>query len=140
MASTYVLSSDRLRWMTLPTRRTSAICAITSQVCRWKGVVRRRGSNGGVARATSAPIVVFRGVNETLPRSWSLNVDKRQAAPPQLAAFGRDAIASDAETTVALVGVHNLIVVRTSDAILICDRHDAEKIKKLVGKLPPELQ
>ena len=47
---------------------------------------------------------------------------------------------ADATTTVALVGVHNLIVVRTSDAILICDRHDAEKIKKLVGKLPPELQ
>ena len=47
---------------------------------------------------------------------------------------------ADAETTVALVGVHNLIVVRTGDAILICDRHDAEKIKKLVGKLPPELQ
>ena len=47
---------------------------------------------------------------------------------------------ADAETTVALVGVHNLIVVRTADAILICDRHDAEKIKKLVGKLPPELQ
>jgi mannose-1-phosphate guanylyltransferase len=47
---------------------------------------------------------------------------------------------ADAGTTVALVGVHNLIVVRTSDAILICDRHDAEKIKNLVGKLPPELQ
>ena len=47
---------------------------------------------------------------------------------------------ADAETAIALVGVHNLIVVRTGDAILICDRHDAEKIKKLVGKLPPELQ
>ena len=47
---------------------------------------------------------------------------------------------ADAETMVALVGVHNLIVVRSGDAILICDRHDAEKIKKLVGKLPPELQ
>src|SRR6202040_1685830 len=47
---------------------------------------------------------------------------------------------NDGETTVALVGVHNLIVVRTGDAILICDRHDAEKIKNLIGKLPPELQ
>src|SRR5438045_6275071 len=47
---------------------------------------------------------------------------------------------AEAETTIALVGVHNLIVVRTGDAILICDRHDAEKIKKLVCKLPPELQ
>src|ERR1700731_128957 len=49
-------------------------------------------------------------------------------------------IFNDAETTVALLGVHNLIVVRTGDAILICHRHQAENIKKLVGKLPPELQ
>ena len=49
-------------------------------------------------------------------------------------------IFNDGETTVALLGVHNLIVVRTSDAILICHRHQAEKIKNLVGKLPPELQ
>jgi mannose-1-phosphate guanylyltransferase len=43
-------------------------------------------------------------------------------------------------TTIALLGVHNLIVVRTNDAILICHRHQAEKIKDLVGKLPRELQ
>src|ERR1700737_2530424 len=49
-------------------------------------------------------------------------------------------IFNDAETTVALLGVHNLIVVRTRDAVLICHRHQAEKIKNLVGKLPPELQ
>ena len=47
---------------------------------------------------------------------------------------------NDGETTIALLGVHNLIVVKTGDAILICHRHQAEKIKNLVGKLPPELQ
>ena len=47
---------------------------------------------------------------------------------------------NDGETVIALLGVHNLIVVRTDDAILICHRHQAEKIKNLVGKLPPELQ
>ena len=41
---------------------------------------------------------------------------------------------------IALLGVHNLIVVRTADAILICHRHQAEKIKNLVGKLPEALQ
>ncbi|HEY2139630.1 MAG TPA: sugar phosphate nucleotidyltransferase [Chthoniobacterales bacterium] len=41
---------------------------------------------------------------------------------------------------VALLGVHNLIVVRTEDAILICHRHQAEKIKNLLGKVPEELQ
>ncbi len=41
---------------------------------------------------------------------------------------------------VALLGVHNLIVVRDGDTLLICNRRDAEKIKVLVSKLPPELQ
>lgn len=43
-------------------------------------------------------------------------------------------------TKIALLGVHNLIVVRTADALLVCDRHEAEKIKSLIGKLPPALQ
>lgn len=49
-------------------------------------------------------------------------------------------IFNDGDTAIALLGVHNLIVVRTADAVLICHRHHAEKIKNLVGKLPPELQ
>ena len=47
---------------------------------------------------------------------------------------------NDGPTKIALLGVHNLIVVRTEDALLVCNRHDAEKIKNLVGELPPELQ
>src|SRR5437016_5278961 len=43
-------------------------------------------------------------------------------------------------TSVALLGVHDLIVVRTPDALLICHRHEAEKIKNLIGKLPREVQ
>jgi mannose-1-phosphate guanylyltransferase len=43
-------------------------------------------------------------------------------------------------TNVALLGVHNLVVVRTNDALLVCHRHQAEKIKNLISKLPPELQ
>jgi mannose-1-phosphate guanylyltransferase len=43
-------------------------------------------------------------------------------------------------TKIALLGVHNLIIVRTADALLVCDRHEAEKIKTLIGKLPIELQ
>jgi mannose-1-phosphate guanylyltransferase len=43
-------------------------------------------------------------------------------------------------TTIALLGVHDLIVVRTQDALLICHRHEAERIKDLIGKIPPELQ
>lgn len=42
--------------------------------------------------------------------------------------------------TIALLGVHNLIIVQTGDALLVCHRHQAENIKKLIGKLPPDLQ
>src|SRR3984893_9443324 len=43
-------------------------------------------------------------------------------------------------TTVALLGVRDLIVVRTKDALLISHRHEAERIKELIGKIPPEAQ
>lgn len=44
------------------------------------------------------------------------------------------------DASVALLGVHNLIVVRTRDALLICHRHQAENIKNLINKIKPELQ
>lgn len=40
---------------------------------------------------------------------------------------------------VALLGVENLIVVQTPDAILVADRGKADEIKKLVDRLPEEL-
>src|SRR6266516_1039796 len=43
-------------------------------------------------------------------------------------------------TTIALLGVHNLIIVRTGDAVLVCHRHQAARSKDLNGKLPLELQ
>ncbi|CAN5507828.1 mannose-1-phosphate guanylyltransferase [soil metagenome] len=49
-------------------------------------------------------------------------------------------IFDDEGKKIALLGVHNLIIVRTGDALLVCHRHQAEKIKGLIGKLPPELQ
>ncbi len=47
---------------------------------------------------------------------------------------------ADPKVRVALVGVEDLIVVQTGDAILVCKRDEADKIKTIVGKLPPELQ
>jgi mannose-1-phosphate guanylyltransferase len=41
---------------------------------------------------------------------------------------------------IALLGVQDLIVVQTADALLICNRHEAERIKHLVAAVPPELQ
>ncbi len=42
-------------------------------------------------------------------------------------------------TRIALLGVDDLIVVQTGDALLIANRHQADSIKKLVDLLPPEL-
>ena len=39
---------------------------------------------------------------------------------------------------VALLGVHNLIVVQTEDAILVADRDRADEIKKLMPQLPDQ--
>ncbi len=41
---------------------------------------------------------------------------------------------------VALLGVSDLIVVDTPDALLVCSRHEAERIKQIVGKVPEALQ
>ena len=40
---------------------------------------------------------------------------------------------------ISLLGVHDLIIVQTEDALLIADRDEADNIKKLVQELPEEL-
>ena len=44
------------------------------------------------------------------------------------------------DTQVALLGVDDLIIVQTEDSILVANRHQADDIKKLINKLPPELK
>ena len=53
---------------------------------------------------------------------------------------GNNIVFSNRKKFVALMGVHDLIVVETPDALLVCHRHEAEKIKQLVALVPPELQ
>ena len=47
---------------------------------------------------------------------------------------------SSQKRRIALLGVNDLIVVDTPDALLVCSRHEAERIKHLIAKVPPELQ
>lgn len=47
---------------------------------------------------------------------------------------------SNQPRTIALLGVSDLIIVETADALLVCNRHEAEKIKQLLALMPPELQ
>jgi len=44
------------------------------------------------------------------------------------------------DSHIALLGVDDLIIVQTDDGLLIANRHQADSIKSLVKKLPPELQ
>jgi mannose-1-phosphate guanylyltransferase len=79
----------------------------------------------------------WRAVASYLPKD-----DKGNAANCDLTALNAsdNIVVNEGPTKIALLGVHNLIVVRTADALLICNRRDAEKIKHLVADLPPELQ
>jgi mannose-1-phosphate guanylyltransferase len=53
---------------------------------------------------------------------------------------GENIVFDETGGNIALLGVNNLIVVHTRDAVLVCHRHHAEKIKNLVAKLPEKLQ
>jgi len=44
------------------------------------------------------------------------------------------------DTRVALLGVNDLIIVQTDDALLVANRHQADHIKKLIEQLPPEMR
>jgi mannose-1-phosphate guanylyltransferase len=53
---------------------------------------------------------------------------------------GNNIVFSKDKLQVALLGVSDLIVVQTEDAILVCNRHEVENVKKLVELLPEKLQ
>ncbi len=76
-------------------------------------------------------------ISKYLPQA----ADGNSANCPLSAEHASDNIVfSKGPTHVALMGVHNLIVVHTDDAILVCNRDDAEQIKHLVAGLPAQLQ
>ncbi len=66
--------------------------------------------------------------------------DNRANTSTTVTDSGNNIVYSKGKKHVALLGVSDLIVVETPDAILIASRHEAEKIKTLIKKIPPELQ
>jgi mannose-1-phosphate guanylyltransferase len=52
----------------------------------------------------------------------------------------RNIVFSGGRKHVVLAGVQDLIVIDTGDALLVCHRREAENIKKLVPRVPEELQ
>jgi mannose-1-phosphate guanylyltransferase len=68
--------------------------------------------------------------------------EARNAANTRIQALdstGNTVFSCDKNQLVALVGVSNLVVVNTGDALLVCAKEQAERIKELVGSLPQEL-
>jgi mannose-1-phosphate guanylyltransferase len=60
-------------------------------------------------------------------------------SPLSVIESGHNIVFTEGRVRVALLGVENLIIVQTGDALLIADRHSADSIKKLVDLVPPEL-
>jgi mannose-1-phosphate guanylyltransferase len=71
---------------------------------------------------------------EQLPGNNAVN------CPVTLEASSNNIVFSDSKTHVALLGVSDLVVVQTADAIMVCHRHEVENIKRLVQLIPKELQ
>ena len=61
-------------------------------------------------------------------------------SPLQTLESSGNIVFSEQRPVVALLGVHDLIVVQTKDALLVCARSESEKIKQLVAQVPPALQ
>lgn len=77
----------------------------------------------------------------SIAKYLALQGQENRANQPISEIDSRDNIVFNArpETRVALLGVHDLIIVQTDDALLIADRHQADAIKKLVDILPEDL-
>lgn len=71
-----------------------------------------------------------------------LNQEEGNSTNTQLSALNSEGniVFTDSKgKRVALLGVNNLIVVDTGDALLVADKSQADDIKKIVATLPPEL-
>jgi mannose-1-phosphate guanylyltransferase len=66
--------------------------------------------------------------------------DNRANSPLRTIEAANNIVFTHDKKLVALMGVHDLIVVDTADALLVCHRHEAEKIKQLVALAPADLQ
>ena len=75
-------------------------------------------------------------VGKYLPQMGEGNVSN---SPLSSIASANNIVFTDSHKQVALVGVDDLIVVDTGDALLVARRSEADRIKKVVSTLPDEL-
>ena len=75
-------------------------------------------------------------VGKYLPQDASGNASN---APLAVQSAGSNIVFSSSPKQVALLGVSDLIVVDTGDALLVARREDADRIRHITAQLPPEL-
>ncbi len=79
------------------------------------------------------------GLWTALPRHLTSDANGNATRGNVLAANATNNIAFSNGRTIALVGVKDLVVVETADAILVCHRDAVQDIKKITAQLPKEL-
>jgi len=72
---------------------------------------------------------------EALEKYLNIDADNNHARGRMVGVDSADCISFSSGPLVGLVGVSNLIVVATGDAVLVCPREKAQDVKKLVQKL-----
>lgn len=79
------------------------------------------------------------GLWTALPKHLPADATGNSIRGPVVAAGAENNIALSNGRTIALVGVKDLVVVETADAVLVCHRDAVQDIKKLMPQLPKEL-
>jgi mannose-1-phosphate guanylyltransferase len=75
---------------------------------------------------------------ETLPADVDGN--RSNSRTEHLASTGVVVASDDPNHVVSVVGLENVIVVRTATATLVCRADMAEKVKEIAGRVPPDVQ
>ncbi len=80
------------------------------------------------------------GLWTALPKHLPADAQKNSVKGNIVTVDASNNIALSNGRTIALVGVKDLVVVETADAVLVCHRDAVQDIKKVVQQLPKELQ
>jgi mannose-1-phosphate guanylyltransferase len=79
------------------------------------------------------------GLWTALPKHLAADADGNATRGSVLVTSATNNIALSNGRTIALVGVKDLVVVETADAVLVCHRDAVQDIKKITAQLPKEL-
>lgn len=80
------------------------------------------------------------GLWTALPKHLAADAEGNATRGRVIASGAANNIALSNGRVIALVGVKDLVVVETADAVLVCHRDAVQDIKKITAQLPPELR